>query len=197
MLKVGLTGGIGTGKSTASQYFTALGAFVFDADQEAKSLINTNKMVQKELINEFGTDILNAEHDIDKKKLARVAFQDEDHQQRLNAVIHPYLYELIDASFQKIVAQNKHSMFVVDGALIYESGFDSHLDYVIVVTSLLKHRIERALNRGTLSREEILKRMELQWTEEEKIGLADFVIHNDGTEEDLKQAVEELYRKLV
>ncbi|MFQ6612416.1 MAG: dephospho-CoA kinase [Fidelibacterota bacterium] len=197
MLKVGLTGGIGTGKSTASKFFTALGAFIFDADQKAKTLINTNKKVQKELINEFGTDILNIQQKIDKKKLARIAFQDENHQQRLNAVIHPYLYELIDAAFQNISSKNKYSMFIVDGALIYESGFDSHLDYVIVVTSQLKHRMERALNRGTLSREEILKRIELQWTEEEKIGLADFVIHNDRTEKDLKKNVEQLFRELV
>lgn len=197
MLKVGLTGGIGTGKSTASKFFTTLGAFIFDADQKAKTLINTNKKVQKELINEFGTDILNIQQKIDKKKLARIAFQDENHQQRLNAVIHPYLYELIDAAFQNISSKNKYSMFIVDGALIYESGFDSHLDYVIVVTSQLKHRMERALNRGTLSREEILKRIELQWTEEEKIGLADFVIHNDRTEKDLKKNVEQLFRELV
>ena len=91
MLRVGLTGGIGTGKSTASNFFKKLGAFVFDADAEAKSLLSTNDVVQHELISEFGTDIINPSGEIDKKKLARVAFQDVDHQRRLNSVVHPYI----------------------------------------------------------------------------------------------------------
>ncbi|MEE8437207.1 MAG: dephospho-CoA kinase, partial [Candidatus Neomarinimicrobiota bacterium] len=99
MLKVGLTGGIGSGKSTASKYFAKLGAFVFDADTEAKQLIETKETVHNELIEEFGTDIINPQGKIDKKKLARVAFQNEDHQQRLNFVIHPYIFDLIDREF--------------------------------------------------------------------------------------------------
>ena len=82
MLKVGLTGGLGSGKSTASQFFESMGAYVLDADVTAKELIDNNKDVQRELVKEFGTDIIDASEKIDKKKLARVAFQDEDHQQR-------------------------------------------------------------------------------------------------------------------
>ena len=85
----------------------------------------------------------------------------------------------------------------MDGALIFESGYDVHMDYIIVVTALLKNRIERALGRKTLSRDEILKRINLQWSEEEKVNLADFVIHNDGSEEDLKNNVKSLIEKLI
>ena len=197
MLKIGLTGGLGSGKSTASKFFKSLGAFILDADNSAKNLIETNKEIKEELIKEFGTDIMNANSSIDKKKLARVAFQDEDHQQRLNYVVHPHIHNAIDKSYKEILDQNNHKLFIVDAALIYESGYDAHLDYVIVVTAQLKHRMERALNRNTLTREEILKRIDFQWPEEDKISLADFVIHNDGTESDLNNQIIELFEKLV
>ena len=85
----------------------------------------------------------------------------------------------------------------MDGALIYESGYDQHLDYVIVVTALMKNRMERALNRGSLSRDEILQRIDLQWSEEEKMGLADFVIHNDSTEDYLREEITNIYQTIV
>ena len=197
MLKVGLTGGLGSGKSTASKFFNSLGAFILDADNAAKKLIESSKEVKNELIKEFGTDIMDANSNVDKKKLARIAFQDEDHQQRLNYVVHPHIHNAIDKSFNEILDQNNHELFIVDAALIYESGYDAHLDYVIVVTAQLKHRMERALNRNTLTREEILKRIEFQWPEEDKTSLADFVIHNDGTEAELNDQIVELFKKLV
>ncbi len=197
MLRVGLTGGIGSGKSTASNYLRTLGAYVFDADKEAKELIDTNDTVQHELISEFGTDIINIEGQVDKKKLSRVAFQDDDHQERLNAVVHPHVYDLIDASYKKAMNDNKYNIFIVDAALVYESGLHSHLDYVIVVTAQLKFRMERSLSRNTLTREEILKRMDFQWPEEEKVNASDFVIHNDTSEEDLQSKLKEILSKLI
>ena len=137
MLRVGLTGGIGSGKSTASQHFGSLGAYVINADKEAKNLISTNETVQNELIAEFGTDIIDGTGNVNKKKLGRIAFQDQDHQQRLNSVVHPYIYNLIDKEFNQVLNVGKHGIFIVDGALIFESGYDVHLDYVIVVMSLI------------------------------------------------------------
>ena len=197
MLKVGLTGGLGSGKSTASKFFNSLGAYVLDADSTAKNLIESSNEVQNELIKEFGTDIMDANSNVDKTKLARVAFQDEDHQQRLNYVVHPHIHNAIDKHFNEILDQNKHELFIVDAALIYESGYDAHLDYVIVISAQLKHRMERALDRKTLSRDEILKRIEFQWPEEDKTNIADYVIHNDGTELELKNQIDELYNTLV
>ena len=197
MLKVGLTGGIGSGKSTASKFFEKLGAFVLDADKEAKNLLEKNEIVQHEVISEFGTDIINATGKVDKKKLARVAFQDVDHQRRLNSVVHPYIYDLIDKTFDKVLSDGKYDVFIIDAAMIYESGYDIHLDYIIVITAQLKNRMERALARKTLTREEILKRIEFQWPEEEKVGMADFVIHNDGTEKELNDNIKSLIKKLI
>ena len=197
MLRVALTGGIGSGKSTASKILNELGAFIFDADKKAKNILKNNETVQSELIAEFGTDIMSGDENIDNNKLARIAFQDQDHQLRLNSIIHPYVFQEIDKNFDDVLEKSAHDIFVVDAALIYESGADTHMDYVIVITALLKVRMERALQRETLTRDEILKRMDLQWPEEEKIALADFVIHNDSTEEEFRDAITDIYNQLV
>jgi len=197
MLKVGLTGGIGSGKSTASKFFEKLGAFILDADKEAKNLLEKNEIVQHEVISEFGTDIINTTGKVDKNKLARVAFQDVDHQRRLNSVVHPYIYDLIDKTFDKVLNDGKYAVFIIDAAMIYESGYYIHLDYIIVITAQLKNRMERALARKTLTREEILKRIEFQWPEEEKVGMADFVIHNDGSEKELNDNIKSIIKKLI
>ncbi len=197
MLRIGLTGGIGTGKSTASKILEKLGAYIFDADKEAKKVLLTNETIKSELISEFGTDIMTGDGNVDNNKLARVAFQDQDHQLTLNTIVHPYVFKEIDKNFDRELDGGKHDIFVVDAALIYESGADHHMDYVIVITALIKTRMERALARETLSREEILKRMDLQWSEEEKIALADFVIHNDGPEKELIKNIADIYKELV
>jgi len=197
MLRVGLTGGIGTGKSTASKILNELGAFIFDADKETKNILKNNETIQSELIAEFGTDIMSGDEKIDNNKLARIAFQDQDHQLRLNSIIHPYVFQEIDKNFDDVLEKSTYDIFVIDAALIYESGADTHMDYVIVITALLKVRMERALQRETLTRDEILKRMDLQWPEEEKIALADFVIHNDSTEEEFRNSITDIYNQLV
>lgn len=197
MLKIGLTGGIGSGKSSVSAILKSWGAYVFDADKIAKSILNENESAQNEVITEFGTDVLGADGKIDKIKLSRVVFHDEDHQIKLNAIIHPYVFSEIDKEFETVLNKGKHDIFVVDAALIYESGADTHMDYVLVVTSHLGLRIERALSKGDLSREEFLKRADLQWPDEDKIHLADFVIQNNGSEEDLLNETKKTYDLLT
>jgi len=196
MLKIGLTGGIGSGKSEVSKFFQAWGAYIFDADSEAKHIIETDKNAQKEIIKEFGSDVIDANKNIDKQKLARIAFQDEFHQSALNSIIHPYVFKKIDSTFESIQQKNKHNCFVVDAALIYESGADTHMDYVIVVTSHLRLRTQRVMERGGLTREEFLDRVDLQWPEEDKVHMADFVIHNNGTEKQLETEAKTIYDRL-
>ena len=197
MLKIGLTGGIGSGKSSVSKLFQEWGTYIFDADSVAKEVLEENQTAQNEIISEFGTDILNKKNEIEKAKLARIAFQDENSQLRLNTIIHPYIFSEIDKEFDKILQDGNHELFCVDAALIYESGADTHMDYVIVVISNLKLRIERVMKRGGMTREELLKRIDLQWTDDEKVSMADFVIHNNGSEEDLRQECKEVYEKIV
>ena len=197
MLKIALTGGIGSGKSSVSDLFKEWGAHIFDADTEAKRILDTNTTAQSELIAEFGTDVLNANNQIDKAKLARIAFYDEDHQQRLNIIIHPYVFDVIDSTFDKVLASGKHEVFVVDAALIYESGAYTHMDYVLVVTSHLKIRTERVMTRGGLTLDQFLQRVNLQWPDENKIHMADFVIHNNGTLDQLKVEAKKTYDRLL
>ena len=189
MLKIGLTGGIGSGKSTASSFLAKLGSYVFDTDTEAKIILDNNEDVQNNIIEEFGSDVLGHKGLIDNTKLAKVAFQDEDHQIILNSIIHPFVFRKLDKQFDKILSQNRHASFIVDGALIFESGLDQHLDSVLLIASSLKYRIARALNRGTLSKEEILRRIELQWTDEDKAASADYTIYNTGTEQELEEKI--------
>tara|TARA_B100000768_G_C11190162_1_gene336955 strand:+ start:166 stop:759 length:594 start_codon:yes stop_codon:yes gene_type:complete len=197
MLKIGLTGGIGSGKSSVSNILKSWDAHIFDADRVAKTILNHNESAQNEVISEFGTDVLGAEGIIDKKKLSRIVFRDEDHQIKLNAIIHPYVFSEIDKEFETVLTKEKNELFVVDAALIYESGANTHMDYVVVVTSHLGLKIERVLAKGELTREEFLERAELQWPDEEKIQLADFVIQNNGSHEDLLRETKKTYNLLI
>tara|TARA_B100000700_G_C14809890_1_gene744630 strand:+ start:357 stop:950 length:594 start_codon:yes stop_codon:yes gene_type:complete len=197
MLKIGLTGGIGSGKSSVSLLFKNWGAYIFDADSVAKEILKNNETAQNEIIAEFGTDVLNKENKIEKSKLARIGFQDENHQLRLNAIIHPYVFSYIDSEFDKVLELGKHEVFCVDAALIYESGADTHMDYTIVVTSHLKLRIERVMKSGVLTREEFMKRVDLQWPDEDKVNMADYIIHNNSTEDDLIKESKKVFDLLL
>ena len=186
MIKIGLTGSIGSGKSIVSSFFDKWGCYIFDADKISKSILFKNETTQNEIIAEFGTDVLGTDKKINNEKLANIAFQNEDYQSRLNAIMHPYVFNEIDKSIEATLKKAKYDIFIVDAALIYETGFDVHMDYVIVVTSRLILRTERALLSGKLTRDDFLRREKLQWPDEDKINMADFVIHNNGTEKELK-----------
>ena len=197
MLKIGLTGGIGSGKSEVSNFFLSWGAYIFDADKEAKDIINNNIDAQKEIIKEFGSDVVGLDQNIDKKKLARIAFQDEFHQLALNSIIHPHVFKKIDSIFEKIQQKNKYNCFVVDAALIYESGADTHMDYVIVITSLLRFRTERVMSRNNITREDFLKRVSLQWTDEDKEHMADYVIQNNSDLKNLEKESKKIFDSII
>ena len=196
MLKVALTGGMGTGKSEVSALFSKWGAYIFDADTIAKKILSENKTAQKDIISEFGSDVISIKGNIDNKKLGRVAFKNEHNQLKLNTIIHPYVFKEIDLCFERILELGKHEIFIVDAALIYESGADTHMDYVIVVTSHLKIRTERVMKRGIINRDDFLKRVELQWPEKDKIDMADFIIHNNGSMNNLNQEAKNVYNQL-
>ena len=197
MLKVGITGGIGSGKSAASERMAELGAYVFDADKDAKLILAENEKIPEDLRDEFGTDVMDPDDSINPKKLARVAFINEANQSVLNAIIHPYVFNTIDERYDEIKEKDEVTLFVVDAALIYESGLDQHLDYVIVVSAQYGARMNRALQRGTLKREDIQQRMDLQLPEELKVQMADFVIDNNGDQKHLSNQVDEIFQEIT
>ena len=171
--------------------------YIFDADNEAKNIINNNIEAQKEIIKEFGTDVIDPDQNIDKQKLARIAFQDEFHQLALNSIIHPYVFRRIDSTFEDIQQKSKHNCFVVDAALIYESGADTHMDYVIVITSLIRYRTERVMSRNNITREDFLKRVSLQWPDEDKEHMADYVIQNNSDLKNLEKESKKIFESIV
>ncbi len=197
MLKVGVTGGLGSGKSIVASRFAKLGADVIDADKLARNLIETNKSIKQDLVETFSEEILNHDGEIHRQKLARVAFANEDSQMKLNAIVHPYIIAKIDDEFERIAKISKYKLMILDAALIFEGDLHLKMDYSILVTAPLKIRLQRALDRGGISKDDILRRMDLQMPEDIKMEFADFVIQNTGSQENLLLAVDKLYEQLI
>lgn len=194
MVTVGITGGLGAGKSTASKFLEEKGAYVFNADVVAKELLKSDPDIKKQLIDAFGMEIIK-DGEIDSERLAKISFASEENQNIINNIVHPCVIEEFSKKLEEL--KNRYDLVIVDAPLIFESGFDSHLDYTVLIYSTYKTRLERALRRENLSREDILRRMELQMPEEEKRELASFIIENNGTIEQLKAAIDEFYQNLM
>ena len=156
MYKIGITGGISSGKTTASNFFKKKGAYIFNADQESKKHLKSSISLQHKLIDSFGSSATEG-NKLSLVKLAKIAFSSKLNQDILNGIMWPEVYILVHN--QLIDAEKEgYDIFVVDAALIYETGFEIHMDYVVVVTSRLKLRTERALIAGKLKRDDFLKR---------------------------------------
>ena len=194
MVTLGVTGGLGSGKSTACRYLQEKGAYVFGADIIAKEILSNNEEIQFQILDAFGNTVAE-EGKIDHQKLARIAFASEENQTILNDIVHPFVIAAFEQELLKI--GNQEGLFVVDAPLLFESGFDSHLDHTLLVYTKYKIRLGRAMRRGNLDREDILRRMSLQMPEEEKRELASYVIENNGAEDQLRDAVFALYDKLL
>lgn len=197
MYIIGVTGGIGSGKSTVSRMLEEKGAYLFDADKVAKELIDTNQDLQQELIDEFMDDIVDSSGQIVKYKLARIGFSNQANQEMLNEIVHPFVIQANEANVEEIRQRGDVELYVVDAPLLFEADMHLRCDYTILVYTRLKLRLERALKRGNLSREEILRRIDLQMPEEEKMELADYVIENNSTREVLAQQVDRIYREII
>lgn len=183
MIKLGVTGGIGSGKSVVCEVLRLYDIPVYDADLEAKSLNDTSPVIRKKLISAFGSELYQNDK-LDRQKLAHFIFNNEENLRLANSIIHPELAK----HFEEWAMQRKHHPVVVmDAAVLFEAGFQSVLDKTIVVLAPLEIRIERAVKRGNLTKEQITARAKSQMSDGEKMKLADFVIHNDGNHSLLKQ----------
>jgi dephospho-CoA kinase len=174
MFKVGLTGGIGSGKTTVAKIFQLLGIPVFDADASAKQIMNTNESIKKELITAFGKDIY-ANEILDRKKLAKIVFNDEKKLSLLNSIIHPHT---IKAS-EDWANQQQSNYVIKEAALLFESGSNKELDCIIGVLAPKKIRLERVINRDKTSQKDVELRMDKQQDEEITKKLCDYTIVND------------------
>ena len=193
-LKIGITGGIGTGKSIVSDFIEESGFKVLRSDPIAKELMQTDDSIRKKIIKEFGSDAyLNDK--LNTKFLAENVFNNNEKIELINSIVHPPTLKKIDRlNFEVLKEQN---LVFVESALIYEAGFDDMFDYVILVYSETKLRIERAVNRSNSNVTEIKKRMQFQIDDEKKKDWADFVIENNSTVEDLKQRTKFILNLLI
>lgn len=177
MLKVGLTGNIGSGKSLLASIFRILGIPVFSADQEAKALYRQAD-VKRHLLDVLGPEAFDKEGEADHKRMALLLFRDADLLKRVNGLVHP----LVRESFQRFSLQNIRQPYILyEAAILVESGYYKELDRLIVVTAPEPIRLERVMRRDGITSGEVLDRARFQMDEKEKAGLADWVIENDGS----------------
>tara|TARA_Y100001970_G_C14094505_1_gene781876 strand:+ start:233 stop:826 length:594 start_codon:yes stop_codon:yes gene_type:complete len=196
MYKLGITGGIGCGKTTASNHLSLKSkVYVFNADKESKRCLKKSLSLQHKLINIFGNDITSGGKII-LSKLASVAFKDKINQQLLNGIMWPEILLLIDKSIKE-QKKKRIKLFIVDAALIFEGNLHNILDGVLLIKTDEQLRKERAIIRKNISLADIEQRMSLQMKEEQKEKLADFIIENNKTEEMLLDKIEKFYKKLL
>jgi dephospho-CoA kinase len=193
LLKVGLTGGIGSGKSLVAAMFKRLGAPVLSADEIARSLTETDETVRRGMRKHFGSTVFRKDGSLDRKRVADIIFSNEDERETLNAIIHPLVLKKIEEEMAAI-AKGCDSPFVIhEAALIYEAGADKDLDYIVFVDADEETRIRRVIERDGISRADVSRRIESQMPAEKKRELADFVIANDGDTTSLETRVKFLF----
>ncbi len=191
MLKIGLTGGLGSGKSTVAHIFEVLGIPVYCADAASKRLMNDDEKIKAAVQNAFGKEVYK-DAKLDRKYLSEIVFKDEKKLELLNSIVHPAT--LLDAA--EWMKKQTTPYAIKEAALIFESGSNQTLDYVIGVEAPLPLRLQRAMKRDNINREQAMARIEKQMNEETKIGLCDFVIVNDEQQMLIPQVLE-LHNKFL
>jgi dephospho-CoA kinase len=192
---IGLTGGIGSGKSTVSALLRELGAYIVDADEAARAVVEPGRPGLEEVVAEFGPEMLGPDGRLDRARLARRVFADDAARMRLNAIVHPHVRQWMAAETAR-GADSGAPLLVTDVPLLYESGLDAGLDGVIVVWTPESTQVERAVARG-MEEADVRARIRAQMPLEEKRRRATHVIDNSGSAEETKAAVQRLWSELV
>ncbi|AAM24131.1 MAG: Dephospho-CoA kinase [Caldanaerobacter subterraneus] len=187
MRVVGLTGGIGSGKSTVSGILAKLGAKIIDADLVSREIMEKGKEAYNEIVDCFGKEILDKEGNIDRKKLGSIVFSDKEKLKRLNEITHPKIIDKIKKMIEE--EKDKDKVIVIDAALLIETGLYKLVDEVWLVVVDIDTQIKRVMERDGFSCEEALKRIKSQMPLEEKIKYADFIINNS---KDLRKTEEQV-----
>jgi len=191
-LKIGITGGIGSGKSIICQVFHELGVPVYNADEEAKKLVREHPEIKAEIIKTFGADIYSLTGELQRARLSELVFKKPELLKKLNSIVHPK----VGQHFLDWAGKFENIPYVIkEAAIIFESGSYRHLDKVIMVSAPESLRIKRVLEREFISEEAIRARIKNQLSEEEKIKKSDFIIYNDETRLVIPQILD-LHKKI-
>jgi dephospho-CoA kinase len=205
LLKVGLTGGIASGKSVVGEMFAALGVPIVDADHIAHALLQPGETVHQEVVRRFGTGILNPDGRVNRAKLAEAAFGSPNQNtpsrvEELNQIVHPAVIQRQEEWMAEVGRNHPHAIAMVEAALIVEAGAAKRFDRLVVVTCRPEQRIQRWAERLQVDEEtaraEVARRMAAQLPDEEKVKAADYVIDNSGSLDDTKKQVGVVYEKL-
>ena len=178
MILVGLTGGIGSGKSTVINYFKELGITCYQADDEAKKLMNSDKGLIKKIKNSFGDSIyINSK--LDRKKLSAIVFTDKQKLELLNSIVHPY----VNRHFENYCKGLEDIYIIKEVAIIFEIGTQNKFDKIILVRAPKEHRVKRIINRDKCNRQDAINRINNQIADDDKADQCDFIIDNINLEE--------------
>ncbi|OEG71568.1 hypothetical protein ATZ36_13995 [Candidatus Endomicrobiellum trichonymphae] len=191
---IGLTGGIAAGKSESAKYFESLGAYAIDADAIAHELTAKGMPALNELVKSFGAGILLPAGDLNRKKLADIIFSDEKAKLKIEKILHAHIISRVNET----ISQNiKKCNIVIDAPLLFEVGLDRICDKIVVVRVSYDIQLQRLLLRDKLNADQAKKRISSQMPMEKKVKLANFVIGNSGSKEDLQKRVKDLYKLLT
>ncbi len=196
MLIIGLTGGVASGKSTVSKVFKEEGAYLIDADQIARELVQPHTPAWQEIIRIFGAEILQQDGSVDRKKLAALIFSYPEKRDLLDRLLHPRIREETQRRLKEIGRKDPGAVVVVDAALLVETGNYRDMDRLIVVYSTEAQQIERLEKRDGVSREEAERIVASQLPLEAKLKVADRVVSNEGTIEDTRRRAKKLFQEL-
>lgn len=196
-LAVGVTGGIGSGKSLACRILETLGARFLSADLVARELLDTNPALKKQVKRLFGEEAYLPDGTLDRKRVAKRIFQEPALKESLEAVVHPETLQAIDREIDRISAEGRAPVIVVEAALIFEARAERMFDYIVVVDAPEEARIARVMARDSVSRHEVLERMSAQMGVEDKVGKADFVLKNSSDLATLERNAQFLYTLLL
>lgn len=194
--RIGLTGGIGAGKSSAAARLRALGALVIDADEIARRALAPDGACYDAVLDAFGDEIRSQNGEIDRKALAKIVFSDEEKRAILNGIVHPHVIGEMLARADAAEGRPDGLIFF-EVPLLFESGVDRQMDKNVLVVSGEETRVRRIMERDGCAREAALLRIRAQMTDEEKIKRADYIVENDGTKEELEGEVDRLYADLA
>jgi dephospho-CoA kinase len=193
---LGVTGGIGSGKTTVCGFLEEKGAKVFYADLEAKQLMQNDEAVRAEIVDEFGTEAYRDDGALNREFLAEQVFGDAERLERLNAIVHPKVFESFAAAETR-AAEEGVDLLVHEAALLFEAGGDAHVDVTAAVVAPDAERVARVVERDDVTEAQVRERMEHQLSQAELRHRADHVIENDGSLSDLRDASVELYWTVV